>query len=92
MAKIRSGEIDPGVPHRTGSYQRSWEQIPHTSDWRRVDVQNTAPHAGWVGGFNQARLNAKVGWRKAVDIVQTNLDGALQSAQRMVDKWIASRN
>ena len=92
MARIRSGEITPGKSQRTHAYSQDWRQEPKTSDWRRVDVLNTQPHAGWVGGANQARLNAKVGWRKAVNIVQTNINGAIQSAQRAVDKWIAERN
>lgn len=92
FAAIREGIIEPGVENRSHGYSQSWESYPLNSDWRRVNVENTVPYAGWVGGLNQARLNAKVGWRKAVDIVQTNLDGAIQSAQRMVDKWIAERN
>jgi len=92
MAKIRSGRIDPGAPHRTGRYQRGWKQEPETSDWRRVHIQNEVPYAGWVGGYNQARLNTKVGWRKAMAIVQTNINGAIRAGQKAVDDWIAKRN
>lgn len=92
FAALRSGEINPGVNNRTHSYKNSWRMQEENSDWRRVDVVNDASNAGFVGGINQARLNAKVGWRKAVNIVQTNIDGAIQAAQRAVDKWIAERN
>jgi len=91
MAKIRSGEITPGYPERTGRYQRGWVQNPKTSDWRRVNVENAVPHAQWLGGSNQARLNAKVGWRKAVAIVMTNINGAIRDGQKAVDEWIAKK-
>ena len=91
MAMIRKGKIDPGAPHRTGIYQRSWQAQEANNDWRRVDVINTASHAEHVGGPNQARLNAKVGWRKALAIVQTNINGAIQDAQRKVDAWIKAK-
>jgi len=92
MAKIRSGEITPGTPQRNNNYKRNWGFREQNSDWRRVDIENKAPHAGWVGGLNQARLNAKVGWRKYTEIVRTNINGAIQAGQRAVDKWIAERN
>ena len=85
MAKIRSGEIDPGYPHRTGNYQRGWQII---NSGVKTQIVNDVPYAGYVGGEEQARLNEKIGWRKAVDILSTNWKGAIQAAQSAVNKWI----
>jgi hypothetical protein len=86
MAKIRSGEIDPGFPHRTGNYQRGWQII---NKGVRTEIINSVPYAGFVGGDEtQARLNAKVGWRKVLDIISTNIAGAIRHADSEITKFL----
>ena len=90
MAKIRSGEITPGYPKRTGKYQRAWKTTPQDAEWSRVDVENASSGAEFVGGANQARLNAMVGWKKAFDTVKDNIGAAITSAQNKVNAWVQS--
>lgn len=84
MARIREGSIDPGVPHRTGNYQRGWKIEKESVKARIV---NQVPYARYVGGDEeQARLNAKVGWRKVTDIISTNIAGAIRHAEAAINK------
>jgi len=86
MAKIREGSIDPGYPHRTGNYQRSWEV---KNEATRSRIVNNVPYARYVGGdADQARLNAKVGWRKVSDIISTNIAGAIRHANSKISEWL----
>ena len=86
MAKIRSGEIDPGVPHRTGEYQRGWDII---NKGVSAKIVNPVPYAGFVGGDDaQANLNRKVGWRRVSDILSTNIAGAIRHANAMISAWL----
>lgn len=86
MAKIRSGEIDPGFPHRTGNYQRGWRV---KNELTKSVITNQVPYARFVGGDEeQARLNAKVGWRTISEIISTNIAGAIRHAQAAINKVI----
>lgn len=87
MAKIRSGEIDPGYPHRTGNYQRGWGEI--RNEVTRSRIVNNVPYAHYVGGdADQARLNKKVGWRTVSDIISTNIKGAIRHAYAAINAWL----
>jgi len=79
-----------GTNQRTHAYQNGWVQ-KHTSDWRRVKTLNETNHSQFVGGSRQARLNAKVGWRTVMAIVETNMTGAIKAGQKAVDDWIAKK-
>ena len=80
MMQIKAGKIDPGAPHRTGNYQRSWEMRGSGTQTRIV---GELPHSSWPD-----RLAKKVGWRAIEEIVKTNTKGALQAANRVVAEWI----
>ena len=89
MAMIRKGRIDPGAPHRTGIIQRGWKKVGRGA---KVKIVNDARGVEWVhDDKKQARLNALVGWRKTSEIVKSNERGAIQAAQRAVDKYIQSK-
>lgn len=77
MAQIKSGRIDPGVPHRTGMLQRGWQVV---GDNTKATIVNTEEHADVVMGKGQARLNAKVGWRVYSKVIDDNADGMLKAA------------
>jgi hypothetical protein len=84
MAKIREGRIDPGVPHRTGNYQRGWNI---QGEGVKIKIVNQVPYAQFVGGDEtQARLNKKVGWRTISVIISTNIKGAIRHAEAAINK------
>lgn len=77
--------------NRTGAISNGWAFTETNSDWSRVNVTNNAPGVGWVMGDSQAAQPAKVGWRKYMDVIQSNMAGGLQAAQRAVNDWLASK-
>jgi hypothetical protein len=80
MAKIRSGEIQPGYPHRTGRLQRGWSIIQSGAATR---VINAEPYAVYVvGDPGQSRHEEKAGWRRIGLIVASNEKGMIQAADR----------
>ena len=88
MAKIASGEIDPGVPHRTGNTQRGYRLV-ETQGGYRQSIQNAEKGAVYTRhDALQARLNALAGWRKTMDIISTNIKGAIRHAQAAVNEFI----
>lgn len=73
--------------NRTHAIRDDWD-FTDTGGWSRVSIFNQAPGVGWVMGTEQARQPAKVGWRKAMDVVMSNLAGALRAGQRAVDEFL----
>lgn len=90
MARIREGTIQPGYPHRTGELQRAWDYKDTGSG--RYTIINPCPYAPFVMGDKmQANLPRLVGWRKTMDIVQSNLQGAFRYARARLKEWIAEQ-
>jgi hypothetical protein len=88
MAKIRSGEIAPGSPHRTNTLKRGWE-FKRTGGGYGAQIYNAVPYAGYVMGDNlQARQPAKVGWRTMGAVISTNIKSAIKRAERVIQDWI----
>jgi hypothetical protein len=86
MARIAEGSITPGYPHRTGELQRSWSYKASGTYWT---IKSSAPYAGYVmGDETQARLPALAGWRRMIDNVADNLNGAFRFAQARVKEWL----
>jgi hypothetical protein len=83
MAGIRSGRIEPGYPHRTGNYQRSWAREGAGMNSR---ITGELPHEGWPDKL--ARL---IGWREPMDIIMSNITHAANAAERKVQAWIKSK-
>jgi hypothetical protein len=82
MAKIRSGEIAPGYPHRTGNLQRGWTMA---GEGTKTTIENATPYAGYVmGNDEQTKMHRKIGWRKVADIISTNIAGAIKHAESMI--------
>ena len=89
MAKIREGEIDPGVPHRTGEMQRGWDYSGEGSRWR---IENEVPYAGYVmGDVDQTQMHKIQGWRTAMRVAYDNLAGSIVAARSAVREWIRER-
>lgn len=83
--------LNVGQDNRTHEIQNAWTAKEANSDWNTVKIENSANGVDWVMGKGQARLPAKVGWRKWADVVASNLDGAIQRAQQAVNAWIKSK-
>ena len=85
MAKIRSGEIRPGQPNRTGSLADGWQSATQGGGYG-AKVYNAVPYAKYVmGDGTQARQPNKVGWRMVAEIIKTNIAGMMQAANRAVE-------
>ena len=77
-----------GIPYqRTDELVNAWE-IVHSSDWRRVAIENTWDKATFVIGDDQQKGHKADGWRYYLDVVKTNLKGAIQAAQRAADAFV----
>lgn len=86
MAKIASGEIDPGAPKRTGALQRGWYVQDQGSFYT---VKNESAYAPYLhGNTMQARQPALVGWRRIADIISTNINGAVRHAKAKLREWM----
>lgn len=83
MARIREGSIDPGAPHRTGEFQRSWHM---EGEGAKTRIVGTLPHERWPD-----RLTERVGWRPVDDIISTNYKGAIRASQTAVNMWLKTR-
>lgn len=89
MAKIKSGEITPGTPQRTGKQADSWG---YTVAGTRARVYNTATGSKYtMGNRTQARQPELVGWRKVKDVITSNFSGAIRSAQLAVNRFLKSK-
>jgi len=88
MAAIRDGRIKPGRDNRTGATANGWKYIT-TSNGYQTRIYNQTQGAKFVQSDDfQARQPAKAGHRKVSDVISTNIRGAMQAAERAVDKWI----
>lgn len=91
MAKIRSGEITPGRANRTNTLKRGWAYKLQGGGFG-ARVYNPVPYAHFVmGDEGQARQPAKVGWRKVMEVVSTNLNGMMKAANEAVNRWLKGR-
>lgn len=89
MAKIRSGEITPGFPKRTGRLQRSWTMV---QSGVRTRIISSEPYAVYVvGDPGQSRHEEKVGWRKVGLIIASNERGMIQAAEQEAQRIIKAR-
>lgn len=86
MAKIRSGEIRPGQPNRTGDLADGWTSSPQGGGFG-TKVYNQVPYAKYVmGDGTQARQPNKVGWRMVAEVIKTNIDGMMRAANQAVER------
>ena len=89
FANLHEGNILPGYPRRTGRLQRGWDKKGSST---KITIFNREPYAKWVhGDRSQANLNALVGWRKTMDIVKSNVAGAIRHARAKVKEYLKTR-
>jgi hypothetical protein len=71
MMQIRSGAIK--IPYRrTGKLAHSWN-VQFNPGAGLATITSTASHAPFVQGMLQSRHEAKVGWKRVVDIIAGEL-------------------
>ena len=89
MAKIRSGEITPGKPNRTGATAAGWTKQT-TNNGYGVSIKNDEVSAFYtMSDKGQARQPKRVGWRTMSTVIMSNMAGAMRHAIAEVKKWIA---
>lgn len=76
--------------NRTGAIKNGWD-FTDQGNWDRVSIFNQAPGVEHVMGDMQARQPAKVGWRKARDVIESNIKSAIHAGQIALDKFIARK-
>jgi hypothetical protein len=88
MAAIRSGQITPGKPNRTGDAARGYMYTETNGGYGRT-IQNSDVGAYYTqSDTGQARQPALVGWRKISQNISDNISGAMRSAQAAVNAWL----
>jgi hypothetical protein len=91
MAKIRSGEMTPGSPQRTGAIANGWRMEGGGSDY--VQLVNDAPGVEYVmGDGTQARQPRRAGWRTISEIIGTNIAGATRHAVAAIRALIRNQS
>ena len=88
MAAIRDGRITPGVPHR-GEEVKGWELNSAGAFWK---IENNEEGAKWAqGDTTQTKRHEKAGWRKAMENIKDNLQGAFRHANAELKKWLKTK-
>ena len=91
-AYFASDGFGGGIPYkRTDALKNAWDYRETNSQWDRVNLVNTSGYGQYVQGDNLQRGHLADKWRHAIDVAQSNLRGAIQAAQRAVDKLIATK-
>jgi len=72
--------------NRTGAFGRSWRMEQKGSQWDRTNIMGNIPFEGWP-----ANMNRMGGWRKVMDVVKSNLQGAVKRGQEAVNRWIKEK-
>lgn len=91
MAMIREGKTTPGQSNRNGTLKAGWAWKKQGAGYG-ASVYNNVPYATFVmGDAGQARQPAKVGWRKLMAVVESNLNGMIRAASTEVNKWLKGR-
>lgn len=89
MAMVRSGEILPGFPRRTGNTQRGWYTVGSGASTK---IRNDTAGAFYtVGDPGQARLNELAGWRRIGLIIASNEKGMIHAVDLRVTREIKDR-
>lgn len=91
-AFFASDGFGAGIPtQRTGEMSAAWSYTESNSDWGRVNIINDSGYAGFVMGNAQQDGHKQDGWRYYLDVVQSNMAGAMRSALSEVNKWLKTK-
>ena len=79
MARIREGSIQPGKPNRTQFFSQNWKQVGYG---KQSILANETPYAPYlVGDREQARMPAKIGWKKLGQTIKERMDQIIRRAE-----------
>ena len=77
------------IPYQGLEVCDDWEL---QGDEYRKNIVNKLPYAPYVMGIaGQSRMSRKIGWRSWLEVVQSNMKGAMRAANQAVAKWIKTR-
>ena len=83
MAALKSGEIKIGRKNTPTDYSQSWRWEQENSQWDRTKITGKLPFDRFP-----SRHNMLAGWRHWSKVVETNMTGAIKSAQKAVDEFL----
>lgn len=90
-AYFASDGFGNGIPYqRTGTMSDGWTYT-QTSDWTRVNIENSTDYTRYVVGETMQDGHAKDGWRYYLDTIVSNFSGAIRAAQTAVNRLIKSK-
>lgn len=85
---LKRGEVNPEYPRRTGRTQRGYYKDP-AGDGYKIKIKNDEPGAYFTrDDKGQANLNKLAGWRKASDVIKSNMSGAIRHAISKVSEYL----
>lgn len=86
MARIQEGTITPGTPSRSQRFAQGWDVLGYG---RNSMVVNPTPYGPYlVGDQEQARMPAKIGWKKLGDTIKERMDQIIRRADAGVKNAI----
>jgi len=86
MMKIRSGEITPGTPRRTGAWARGWQV---RGDGVKSTLYNDAPGVQWGHGEDTHAMQlAMVGWSPLGELIENSLPDAMEYTAEWIKEEI----
>lgn len=88
FANLKSGALK--IPYqRTGKLRDNWKI--QGSEYQKT-IKNKLPYAPYVMGIaGQSRMSRKIGWKSWLEVVQSNMKGAMRSATMAVARWIKTK-
>jgi hypothetical protein len=87
MAKLASGEMKIGRKNDPTKYSQSWKWEQVNSQWDRTQIHGKIPFDRFP-----SRQNKLVGWRHYMQVIQSNMKGAMAAAQKKVDEFIRKKS
>jgi hypothetical protein len=86
MARIQEGTITPGTPSRSQQFAQNWDVLGYG---RNSMIVNPTPYGPYlVGDTEQARMPAKIGWKKLGDTIKQRMEQIIRHADAGVKNAI----
>ena len=80
------GNVTTGRKNDPTKMGQSWKWEQKDSQWSRTEIKGTLPFDRFP-----ARHNRLAGWRHHLEVIRTNIAGAMLAGQRAVDEWLKSK-
>lgn len=89
MAKIRNGEITPGISQRTGATARAWTIYYLGVKTRIINIERSAFYT--MDDIGQSAHEGLVGWRRVFSVIASNEKGMSAAADKRVQQEIKAK-